>query len=233
MRATTALLASVLMPVLMAAPGNDSGEDLSGPEGYLLLPALLGAVGLHYIKEPFVKRFSKLGWWESSHPAPDGSVSWVGFQQPASVVRVDALIQPGRYRVEGGKLYIAYINPKGGSAEEFIPEGAAVALRLQERLQEGRTRRHHGCPPINIGLESNDQGERTLQGFRPDGTCQIVTSNRSQLGKFEKTRNGIRVRWTYPPEDSGREESWATQRTERSLFLTDIGGTVEYKRRKL
>ena len=233
MKATTALLALVLMPVLMAAPGNDSGEDLSGPQGYLLLPVLLGAVGLHYVKRPFVRRFSKMGWWESTHSAPDGTVNWLGFQEPASVIRIDALVRFGRYRVENGKLYVGYLNAEGGLSAEEIVSDAGVASSLQELLHDTRTRHHPIYPPITIGLEGSGRGVRTLQGFRPDGTCQIVTSNRSQLGKFEKTASGIRVRWTYPPQDSGREEAWVSRRTGRSLFITDIGGTIEYRRKKL
>jgi hypothetical protein len=216
------------MPVLMASPGSDKGEDLSRPEAYLLLPVFLSMAGMHYFKEPFVKRFSKLGLWESSHPAPDGSLSWVGFEKPASVVRGDALVKPGRYRVEGGKLYIAYVNPRGGSsAEELVPI-TDVASGLQ-RLQDAHTRRHHTYPPITIGWEVGP-GARTITDFRPDGTCRIVTNNHSQQGKFVKTGNDIRIRWTYPPQYSGQEENWTTRRTGHSLFVTHNGVTVEYKR---
>lgn len=229
MRATTAFLASLLMPVLMAAPGSDSGEDLSGPEAYLLMPVVLSMAGIHYLKEPFVKRFSKLGSWESSQPAPDGGLSWVGFEHPASVVRGDALVKPGRYRVEGGKLYIAYVNPRGGSsAEELVPI-TGVASSLQQIFRDAHNRRHHTYPPVTIGWEVGP-GARTITDFRPDGTCRIVTNSNRQQGKFEKTGNGIRVRWTYPPQDSGQEEDWTTRRTSRSLFITHNGVTVEYKR---
>ena len=235
MRATTAFLASMLMPVLMAAPGNDSGEDLSRPEAYLLLPVFLSMAGMHYLKEPFVKRFSRLGVWESSHPAPDGSESWVGFEQLASVVRGGAVVKPGRYRVEGGNLYVAYVNPQGGTfAEELVPlvPITGVASSLQERLQDAHTRRHRSYAPITIGWEVGP-GARTISDFRPDGTCRIATNNHSQQGKFVKNENGIRIRWTYPSQDSGQEEDWTTRRTSRSLFITHHGVTVEYKRIEL
>lgn len=210
---------------------SDSGEDLSGPEGYLLLPVVVSAAGLHYVKEPFVSRFSKLGWWESVSPAPDGSVSWVEFEKPALVARIDALVKQGRYRVEGERLYVAYITSDGASApEEVIPVGGDTALRLKERLQDHQTQRHSHYP-IVIQLPRIDQGVRIVRAFQADGTCRIETNNHSEQGSFEKTKDGVRVQWR-SPRAVGIEENWATRRTGPRLFITHNGDTVEYKRIK-
>jgi hypothetical protein len=203
-----------------------SGEDLSGPQGYLLLPVLLGAVGVHYVKEPFVSHYSKLGWWKSVQPAPNGSLRWVEFMKPASIFRADALVTPARYRVEDGNLYLTNVTLGGSGAEEVVPISADIARELLRRLSEHRQRDY---APIMIGLKENAQGARAVRGFRPDGTCTAAMDVHSQRGKFEKTKNGLRVRWTHP-ESSGEVEEWVTRRRGSRLFITRNGDTVEYKR---
>jgi hypothetical protein len=216
--------------VWLPKPKFDSrGEDLSGPEGYLVMPLLLSAVGLHYAKEPFVSRFSKLGWWQSVRPQTSGSTSWVKLEKPDYVFRMDAVVKLARYRFEGEKLYVAEITSQGTrGAEEVVLERTEV-LALKERVLDPAAGSRRNSPPIVISWMTSDQGGKVIRSFRPDGSCRIETNIHRRSGNFEKIKNGVRVSWASPRE-VGKEEDWTIRRTEHALFITNNGDTIEYQR---
>jgi hypothetical protein len=149
-------------------------------------------------------------------------------QDPGYVRRMKVVIEEGTYQADTGSLYITQL---GKGLDGLIPFRfkcdvlvAAASARVH-KLKPSGVQPHTASPPV-VGewIELWD-GVPTTWEFKPDGVLQIKRIERSDNGRFTKSKKSVKA--TFPGLAS---EEWDVRVESGRLFVSSGGKLTEYQK---